>query len=240
MRYEHFFEEHANDVFNDVEKYGADVIASNKVLYRGMKKVNPNKTELLKVRKNRVPTDTPDVLHYLMDGYFFKVFGVKARSQAVFVSQSINFAKRYGAAVGVIPKGSAKYIYSLDTPDLYGAMDRRYDAYISKEKIEHITGVSFEEYKTMMEINEADKPSIVDISINLENRYGKNTPNNIINVLKMVVFELLDMFEYIMTDDINDIEETNNEIMVFCDEYYAIGRDSPESYKLEAKYGYII
>lgn len=240
MRYEHFFEEHANDMFNDVEKYGSKVIDSKTVLYRGMKNANQNKTVEMKVRKDRVPTDTPEVLHYLMDGYFFKKFGVKARSQTVFVSQSINFAKRYGAAVGVIPKGPAKYIYSLSIPDLYGAMDKRYESYTKKDDIEKITGVDYETYNSMLEIHENDKPSIVDICINLHHRYGRDIPSNIMDVLKRIVFDLLELFEYIITDDITDIEETDNEIMVFCDEYYAIGRDSPESYKLEAKYGYII
>lgn len=237
MKYQDLFEEHSKDLFNDIERNAKPFIESGLILYRGMRKP-PSDTIVIPVRKDRKPSDTPMVLHYIADGYFFEKYGIKARSQSIFTSQSLLFAKRYGQPVAVIPKDSAQYVYSLKAYDLFGELYKQITVHFNEKELEQLTGLSYNELLHQFDSNRS--LSLVDAAENLHNKYGDEIPNTILKVLKVIIYALLDKFDYQHTDDPNSIPKTENEIMVYCNEYYSVDRKSPESYKLEISYEYLI
>lgn len=73
-----------------------------------------------KVRKNRRPKDSPIELHEIFDRFFKNNFGVKARSEGMFVSRSSYLAEDYGTPYWVFPIGNKyKFIWSDQVEDLY-------------------------------------------------------------------------------------------------------------------------
>lgn len=77
--------------------------------------------EKKKIRKNRIPSDTPKELHNIMDELFHKAHGVKARSQSLFTYPSSGQVGYYGAPYFVIPVGkNYKLIWSSEVRDLFG------------------------------------------------------------------------------------------------------------------------
>ncbi|MGF6110391.1 hypothetical protein [Pseudomonas frederiksbergensis] len=73
-------------------------------------------------RMDRQPRDTRQNIHDVADNWFFERFGVRYRSQAVFVSSDTSVAAAYAASpdhiVRVIPLGAYKYCWSSQLSDL--------------------------------------------------------------------------------------------------------------------------
>ncbi|MFW6030238.1 MAG: hypothetical protein ACOCRO_08295 [Halanaerobiales bacterium] len=57
------------------------------------------------IRKNRVPSDTPEEFHDIIDELFYKSHGVKARSQSMFTYPSLDKVGFYGLPYYVFPVG---------------------------------------------------------------------------------------------------------------------------------------
>jgi hypothetical protein len=72
-----------------------------------------------KVRKNRDALDTPDVIHKWVDNWFYKKFGIKARSQTVFCTSSYGQAMNYGSVYFLFPIGKFEVIWSKKHQDLF-------------------------------------------------------------------------------------------------------------------------
>lgn len=113
--------EEAVKIFHDEckpfqKEIGFNGIFDFKPLKRGMK----NKSNILigNVRPDRKPTDTPLPIHQFMDNWFYKKFGVKFRSNAMFATKSQS-AQTYGDVYIVFPIGEFKYCYSTVVSDLY-------------------------------------------------------------------------------------------------------------------------
>lgn len=70
-------------------------------------------------RKDRRPRDMPVDLHAAADEWFLKRFGVKFRSQALFVTSRLVIASGYGQqTVRILPLGNYRYCWSRTTSDL--------------------------------------------------------------------------------------------------------------------------
>lgn len=76
-----------------------------------------------KVRKNRVPRDIPIDVHLGADDWFFENFGIRYRSQALFITGNPVSASHYAASsrhiVRVIPLGEYKICWSPINSDLF-------------------------------------------------------------------------------------------------------------------------
>jgi len=71
------------------------------------------------VRKNREPVDTPLDIHKLLDDWFYKKFGVRSRSNAVFCSFDEKIANFYGKPFLVFPISKYKAVSSKIVEDLF-------------------------------------------------------------------------------------------------------------------------
>jgi len=127
-----------------------------------------------KTRKDRMPTDTPEAVHTLLDRSFKKKFGWRVRSQGVFTTSDKIYAGGYGLNVLFFPIGKYKYVYSPEVRDLYahiGGEDLSYievilDGYSDTAEWEYRyrdsyedeepDNISFEEYAEMKEEEEMD------------------------------------------------------------------------------------
>lgn len=70
-------------------------------------------------RKDRRPRDLAFELHEVADEWFLKRFGVRFRSQSVFVSSLHVVASGYGPqTVRIVPLGNYRYCWSRSTSDL--------------------------------------------------------------------------------------------------------------------------
>ncbi|ELV8758688.1 TPA: hypothetical protein ACOL2F_003631 [Vibrio parahaemolyticus] len=110
-------------------------------LYRGTKKsVTSDRTLINKYLDTpRVPRDTHPAIHEQADLWFFERFGIKARSQTIFVSTCRKQAALYsgddGSLLEIEPVGEYKLIYSAWVKDF---LDHAIDG-IQGEKPEDIT-----------------------------------------------------------------------------------------------------
>lgn len=90
-------------------------------LYSGRKGITDIVTKK-KIRKNRRPLDTPEILHDLLDRKFLMEFGVKARSESLFAKadKQVGF---YGRPYYVFPIGNYNLIWSDKIDDLFTYLD---------------------------------------------------------------------------------------------------------------------
>lgn len=92
--------------------------ARGQYCYRGMegqKEAFANK----KVRKDRKPLDMEKKMSARLDDAFNEVFGIRARSQCLFVTGNENLTLRYGPAYIVFPIGKIQWIWSKRIKDLF-------------------------------------------------------------------------------------------------------------------------
>jgi hypothetical protein len=111
------------------KEIGFDGIFDFETLKRGMK--NKPKLFIGNVRLDRKPTDTPLPIHEFMDNWFYKKFGVKFRSNAMFVTKSRGSAQIYGDVYIVFPIGEFKYCYSSTIDDLYATIANKIESKLS-------------------------------------------------------------------------------------------------------------
>ena len=125
--------EEAVKIFHDEckpfqKEIGFDGTFDFKTLKRGMK--NKPKLFIGNVRPDRKPTDTPLPIHEFMDNWFYKKFGVKFRSNAMFATKSQS-ARLYGDVYIVFPIGEFKYCYSSTIDDLYATIANKIESKLS-------------------------------------------------------------------------------------------------------------
>lgn len=107
--------------------------------FRGMSKplTNGNNPVIISTNKNRQPKDMPIHLHNQADKWFETEFGIRYRSQALFVTSSKFIATQYAKdkdsqyVFRIIPLGSYKFCWSSNHADLL--------AYLQVEKNMSIT-----------------------------------------------------------------------------------------------------
>ena len=115
MRLIHYINEGKNIPWNKIQKdcqpYLKDLKSTEDFLYSGRKINSPALYFKRKVRKDRKPLDTPEIIHNLLDDMFKKKFGHNLRSESLFVSKLKRVARCYGNLYVVLPIGK----YSLYT-----------------------------------------------------------------------------------------------------------------------------
>jgi len=94
-----------------------------------------------KVRKNRKPKDTPEKLHWLMDDWFFKKFGVRSRSNSIFCTFEDDEAEDYGEIHVIFPISKYKAVSSDAILDLYTFFEASDLLYFKTGKEHWITDV---------------------------------------------------------------------------------------------------
>ena len=88
-----------------------------KFLYSG--RDSSKNFDMKKVRKNRRPMSTHIIIHNIIDGWFYKKFGIKARSNAAFGTFNNDHASDYGDVYIIFPIGKYTMISSNKVRDLY-------------------------------------------------------------------------------------------------------------------------
>ena len=89
-----------------------------------------NDFDMRAVRKDRNPQSTPSDIHEWIDDWFYKKFGVRARSNVVFGTFNKNDAENYGEPFMIFPIDKYMMLSSNKVEDLYltlGKYLRRYD-----------------------------------------------------------------------------------------------------------------
>ncbi len=91
--------------------------------YRGMAKHDPNVPIVVETRKDRVPRDTDKAIHGRADAWFERRFGIKYRSQSVFITSNKFTAAGYAGhserhVFRIIPLGSYRYCWSPKALDM--------------------------------------------------------------------------------------------------------------------------
>ena len=79
------------------------------------------------VREDRKPRDTPPFIHKVADDWFFKKFGVRSRSNAVFTTFDYYSADYYGKPFYVFPIGKYTAVSSPVIEDLFNAIQYKYN-----------------------------------------------------------------------------------------------------------------
>lgn len=87
-------------------------------VYRGIKSSEPFMKK--DVRKNRRPLDTPEFVHDIMDQWFYDNYGIRFRSNSMFVwgRPTKVDAKHYGNTYMVFPIGQFNFIWSQRIQDI--------------------------------------------------------------------------------------------------------------------------
>ncbi len=109
--------------------------------YRGLRGnqdvVLPSKGEY---RTNRVPTDSPKILHRLFDIAIEEANLVANRSNSIFITGEKDFAKKYGAVYVVFPIGEFNYSWSPHAKDWFMAYhNARVDDFVTVESLSKFT-----------------------------------------------------------------------------------------------------
>lgn len=94
----------------------------SEVIYRG---INAAKDYLFdkKVRKNRLPSNTPLDIHHVINEWFKKEFGYPYRSSGLFVTGSLAIAGIYGLDIYLVyPVEQFKFVWSPEINDLYSTI----------------------------------------------------------------------------------------------------------------------
>lgn len=91
-------------------------------LYRGINRSETPTTlsGVISPRADRQPLDTPLQIHTMLDNRLYQDFGIKYRSNSMFVTGDRAFAGDYGALCIVLPLGPFKYAYGKNVRDAYG------------------------------------------------------------------------------------------------------------------------
>ena len=95
----------------------------NLQFYRGLSSGHDlTKPTILKTRKDRKPRDLPEHIHSTADQWFFDVFGVRYRSQSLFVTSDLNVAAAYAFSSShiarILPLGDYSFCWSKDVRDM--------------------------------------------------------------------------------------------------------------------------
>lgn len=176
---------------------------SKSLIYRGSKSVSLGKNLLTKksVRTDRSPKDTPKKMHDYIDNWFNKKFGIKFRSQALFVSGDKDIANQFGKVWIVFPINDYDYLWSPFFKDMTEDID---DAIMTRvKKLFNSYELSKEDFEYIQKYG-----SYASISI-----YRGNE----------ILDYVLDKAEYKMNLNLTAAIKQGLEIMIYTDEYYMLG-----------------
>lgn len=169
-------------------------------LRRGMTIQPTEHITKIKVNKNRQPSNTHPRIHQAADDWFYKKFGIRARSQTAFCTASKVITSDYGFPFLVFPAQDYQVIWSRKVQDLFMFLTER-------KIVKEITGVQYERNDALDML--ADKNEITD------------------KALYEGVSRLLEDCDYVL-GHLDQALASKNEIMVYCDHYYIAASDDAE------------
>lgn len=193
------FEYYANLIKKDCKPFleKVDPINLDKLIYRGM---DENKFFIHKdVRKNRKPFTTPSVIQEFVDNYLKEKYGKQFRSNSIFVSGSPYVATTYGTSYIIFPIGNFEFLWSPHVSDLTPNLALAIRKGYDKAE---------QQYDVFQEISKFKSP--------------EQLPDNV----KEQLTKTLQKVDYKLNDNLEKAIESDKEIMIKCDSYYAIKKDT--------------
>lgn len=192
----------------DCQPFLKQLIKGNKnLLYRNMD-VNSN-IGSLKVRMDREPRDTPKVIHKIFDDILEDMFGYRARSKTIFCSGAWNWEEGYGSSYIIFPKGPFKYLWSKNIRDSYGfvsinSIGITLQHVFKEEMIALIGGIDYTNW-------------LYELSRKIKN--NNLTVDEYKLVYMALEYNVINKLDYVEDNLVNAIK-SENEIMIFCKDYY--------------------
>lgn len=108
-------------VERDCQPFLRELKKENKIysmLYSGRRNTEP--FFMGKVRKNRTPKDIPEEAHTWFNSFFKKKFGIRARSESLFITGDLGLSKSYGnRSYMIFPIGRYKILWNPEIEDLF-------------------------------------------------------------------------------------------------------------------------
>ena len=110
-------------------------------LWRGIEGESSSLTELSdgiyrgKVRTNRVPRDSNQNIHKIVDDALEKHFGIRGRSQALFVTTNTKVANMYGTPYMIFPIGQFKILWSPYIHDVFSVLQDNFSSMLADEPV---------------------------------------------------------------------------------------------------------
>lgn len=151
-------------------------------------------SEIITVDKDRKPRDTPEFAHNVMDKWFKKHMGFKARSQGLFVTTDSLQAQSYGAVYFVLPVGKFNAYWSPEIRDLtmtlYRNVHLKPDMDPTPGDMDHWNAKG---YETKDDVPKREQVAYIEDVLKNGN-YKKNHFNDIQNVGEIMI----DCKEYVL------------------------------------------
>ena len=144
------------------------------------------------LRQDRKPRDTPLEIHDFIDNWFYKKFGIKARSNVIFCYLDVYKVSNYGKPHVIFPIGKYTAISSNRVNDLYDEVESSLvDLNTKRDRSKYYNGT---ELKVLWN--------------NLNYDYQDEAKNDIIQILNRSDYKIN--------------QKTSGEIMLHCKEYYIL------------------
>jgi hypothetical protein len=127
-----------------------------------------------KIRKNRIPVDTPQEIHDMVDDIFKKKTGKRLRSNSLFCVNDETTARTYGKLFYIFPIGNYESWYHPEVADLF----THFNKYSVRQELNLLTGLTV--YANILEKIRYE-PGFLDkwenYLKNLVDGYKKGLPN---------------------------------------------------------------
>lgn len=219
MRLEQYLKENKeipfDEIFKDCKPFLKELKKSNyEFLYSGRK----NRELVIhgKVRKNREPRHTPEIVHNIINNKFKDKFGVKARSESLFAIKNRHLSELYGEPFYVFPKGRYNLIYNEKIEDLY---EELFDNIDSTYGIKNSSNL-FDKFENNNKLVWNENSQTFEIPPkNFQNTGIYLTKKEFMNDVENIIKDLL--YNYKETTKLNKISSTQ-EIMIITNEVWMI------------------
>ncbi len=177
---------------------------TDELIYRGISNSNSTKNMInkLQVRTDRQPRDSSNALHLVLNSYLKEKFGHPYRTNSLFVTGKKSIAQGYmnhkdkiGDLCIIFPIGKFDFCYSKELIDVSWHFEAEYLDHFKSEFISNYPELGNNVLKSPEYLNE----------------------------LKKFIYSIADKeIDYVENGDIEDAIGRNREIMIKCNEYYAI------------------
>lgn len=210
-------------------------------LYRGME--SSMGYGKIQVKKNRKPRDTPEVIHDAVDFEFKEIFGFRARSETFMATGTPRVAAQYGSIFVVFPIGNIDYVWSPEIPDftsnklielLLDELSKMNSDF--KREISGRNYLYYQNFEVFAYIYGEDPDELYD-GQPLRMQYGEKLAQYFDDMDIDEAFSNVIRNNYQANNGLKRIvdEELDNEIMIKCDEYYAVKYDVWKSEDMQRK-----
>lgn len=108
-------------------------LADNDLIFRGMKDMPRDLSNVYTVWSNRTPKDSGEKWHNLYNKALKSFDDNKEwRSNSLFVTRKRNIAGNYGSTMAIIPLDAPKFLYSEYVSDMFGDIEMQVDGFVDR------------------------------------------------------------------------------------------------------------